>query len=359
MVLMYKLPFLQNLLSPLRSLVTILILASILLSIGCNAVSIKQQLSVPPLLTPLVDADVPQLLAEIDRFANINSIRGRVDIQFLDNSFAECGIAEKYRTADAQIILQRPGNIYLVIQVPIISQKIAEMTSDSERFRVAVLAGDEKYKKFVMGTNSATYQKIANGKVDCGGGTANKTAVERRTVSAISGLRPQHFTGAILINPVDRQSNNIYVRSENYVEEPDRRPRAKRGARIMRGYYQLDELGQPVNGIAPLLRRFWFDRFGKIRLARLQTFDDKGQLITDVRYSDPKMVGDTNPIEVPSVIELTRPQDHYSIRLTYQSPEAVVINRIPPYEPDIFRLTNKWNLPEVDLDKKGNQEITK
>ena len=34
------------------------------------------------------------------------------------------------------------------------------MTSNGETFRVAVLQGDEKYRRFVKGTNSAVYEKL-------------------------------------------------------------------------------------------------------------------------------------------------------------------------------------------------------
>ena len=34
------------------------------------------------------------------------------------------------------------------------------MTSNGESFRVAVLQGDEKYRRFVKGTNNAVYEKL-------------------------------------------------------------------------------------------------------------------------------------------------------------------------------------------------------
>jgi hypothetical protein len=56
---------------------------------------------------------------------------------------------------------------------------------------------------------------------------------------------------------------------------------------------------------------------------------------------------------MPSRIEITRPQDLYKLSVTYQSPEAVVVDK--QYEPTIFVLENEWQLPEVDLDKRSNQ----
>ena len=69
------------------------------------------------------------------------------------------------------------------------------MTSDGAKFRVAILqdGGSGKYKKFVVGTNSADYsalQKNLN-EMDLDDGKAIK-----QNVNAFSNLRPQHFTDA-------------------------------------------------------------------------------------------------------------------------------------------------------------------
>ena len=42
--------------------------------------------------------------------------------------------------------------------------------------------------------------------------------------------------------------------------------------------------------------------------------------------------------------------DQYKISITYQTPESLTLGR--EYSPEAFVLTNKWNLPEVDLDEK-------
>lgn len=99
-----------------------------------------------------------------------------------------------------------------------------------------------------------------------------------------------------------------------------------------------------------MLRRFWFDRVGGIRLARLQSFDEKGALVNDVTYGDLVKFGAEANVMMPAKVSLTRPQDHYKITVTYQAPESATIDR--EYPADAFVLTNRWNLPEVDLDAK-------
>ena len=116
----------------------------------------------------------------------------------------------------------------------------------------------------------------------------------------------------------------------------------------MRGYYQLDEIEPQPDGRGRLLRRFWFDRYGEITLARLQTFGERGELTTDVIYRDPKSFGEATKYTLPAAIEITRPQDRYSLRITYQTPDAVKVDQTWPAE--VFVLENKSNLREVDLD---------
>jgi hypothetical protein len=309
-------------------------------------------LLIPQLLGPLAEADTQRLISEVNRLATAKSIHGKVDIEFEDTSFAEVGIAEKYKQADGTVTIQRPGKIYLVISVPFIAKDIAQMTSDGTSFRVAVLEGEDKYKRFVKGTNNATYEPLdINGSAPATPAPKKRDMTGKETVNALSNLRPQHLTEALLISPISTESKDVsFVRSEFYQEEEDTRPRAKKGVRIVRGYYLLEEVSQPVNGEVHLVRRFWFDRYNGIRLARVQSFDARGSLITDVAYWDEKPLGETVQRVLPSRIEITRPRDKYKLRIVYQSPTSVDIDK--EYPPEAFVLENRWQLPEVDLDER-------
>jgi len=331
--------------------ILLFLVSGLLLIPGCGIFGTHKKIQVPQLLTPLSEANRTQLLQEINRLAAVKSIHGRVDILFEDNSFADVGLADKYKQADGTITLQRPGAVYLVIQVPFIAKDIAQMTSDGEHFRVAVLEGDEKYRRFVKGTNSAVYEKI---KVDGAANHSNKdgkkkTLTEKETVSALSNLRPQHLTAALIVAPAadPPEAGVTYSLSEFYQDELDTRRQPNKSGRIIRGYYLLEELIQTADGESRLRRRFWFDRVGTIRLARLQTFDEHGLLVGDVAYWDEKPVGETGRI-MPTRVEVTRPHDRYKLSIVYQNPAEIVIDK--EYRPEAFVLENKWQLPEVDLD---------
>lgn len=349
---MFSLASLRKWLRARPACLLLLLLLGLAATSGCSSLfGVSRKVTTTPLLGPLKDATTAELITEVNRYASVRSIRGKIDIQIEDTSFAESGVAEKYRTADGTVYLQRPGQIYLKIQAPFVGTNIAEMTSDGERFRVAVLQGDEKYKRFVRGTNNASYPKL---EMDTAGAGAKsgKGKNGERTVSTLSNLRPQHFTDALLISPIQPRTDSglVYARSEFYQEEEDARTENKKGGRVVRGYFLLDEFAPGGEMGARLVRRFWFDRVGGIRLARMQTFDKTGMLDSDVSYKLPKNFGEDGRLVMPSRVELTRPHDRYKLSVIYQSPEAVVFDRA--YEPDVFVLENKWQLPELDLDSR-------
>src|SRR5712672_2243126 len=142
----------------IRLAITLAIAIVLPVATACHIV--HKPVEIENLLTPLSQADTAQLIRVVNNLATARSLHGKVDIQFEDTSFATSGIAEKYRTADGSITLQRPAKVYLVVQGSLAIGDVAQMTSDGEHFRIAVLKGDEKYRRFVRGTNNAVYPKL-------------------------------------------------------------------------------------------------------------------------------------------------------------------------------------------------------
>lgn len=332
---------------------TLIFLSAVFLS-GC--ISPKEKIDRPKLLKG-ENAAQEQLLAEVDRFARVNSMRAKMDLKFEDNSFAEFGVAEKYKTADGEVVVQRPGKILLKVQIPIIKSDVAQMSSDGEKFRVAILedGGTGKYKKFVLGTNSADYTALQKevDKIENGEAQALK-----QNVNAFANMRPQHFTEAMLLRPVDT-SANVYVQSEIFQEEFDINAKQKSPLRwVLRGYYLLDEISKQADGTMKISRRFWFDRVGGIRLARQQIFDASGDVESDIVYGrEGDLTENGDYKKLPLRIEVTRPKEKYKMSLTYQDPTGVSIGKTYPQA--AFLLENRWNLPEVNLDEKLREMKTK
>lgn len=323
------------------------ILAILLFISGCNIVKKKDT---TPVLLKVEDASKEQLLNEVNRFAKVNSMRAKMDLKFEDNSYSQFGTKEVYRSADGEVVIQRPSNILLKVQVPLVKMDVAQMSSDGDKFRVAILnAGScgEKCKKFIVGTNNADYTKLQNSnevkELD-----VNKDTKEN--VNAFANLRPQHFTDAMLVKPTD--TADIYVTSTIYqIEENEKEKKNSPTRKVMRGYYLLDEFKKDNSGEFKISRRFWFDRVGIVRLAKQQIFDEKGEIESDVVYGSEGTLGNNGEYKnLPLRIQVTRPKEKYAMSLTYQSAENVTIGK--SYNQDVFVLKNTWGLEEVNLDER-------
>ncbi len=330
--------FIKN--SSLQLYIFILLAAAMFLS-GCIKASQDQA---TPKLLKTEDATHDELMSEVNRFARVGSMRAKMDLKFEDNSFAQFGSKEVYRSADGEVVVQRPSNILLKVQLPVIKSDVAQMTSDGQKFRVAILmdGGSGKYKKFVIGSNNADYSKLQK--------TLDEANGAAKEVHAFANLRPQHFTDAMLVRPTDEA--NLYTQSTIFQVEEDRTHSKKSPIhRVTRGYYLLDEFLKGTNGELMISRRFWFDRVGGLRLARQQIFDASGEIESDIVYGAEGNLTTTGEYNnLPLQISVTRPQEKYSMRLTYQTPADVTIGKT--YPAAAFVLKNSWELEEVDLDKK-------
>lgn len=321
------------------------------LSAACNIV--KQEGRTPTLLKT-EDAVQADLMKEVNRFARVNSMRAKMDLKFEDNSFAQFGSKEVYRSADGEVVVQRPANILLKVQVPVLKTDVAQMTSDGTKFRVAILqdGGSGKYKKFVIGTNDADYSKLQK---NLNAADLDNAKQLKESVNAFANLRPQHFTDAMLVRPTDQA--DVYTQSTIFqIEEDESQAKKSPLRRVMRGYYLLDEFTKAADGSLKISRRFWFDRVGGIRLARQQIFDHAGEIESDITYGREGTLTATGEYtNLPLRIQVTRPKEKYTMSLTYQTPETVTIGKT--YPAAAFVLQNSWHLEEVDLDKKL-QEVT-
>jgi hypothetical protein len=333
-----------------RILIAVLLVISAVFLNGCIKTKVSKDIAVLPRLET---ATKEQLIESANQLAKVGSLRGKFDVVFEDTTSANLGKSDKYQRADGEIVVQRPANIYLKIEAPVVKVDIAQMTSNGKNFRVAVLAdgGSGKNRTFVSGSNDADYSILQKTVPDVPSSGNDNEKLFQKGVNAFSNLRPQHFTDALLIKPLQPEAGQVfYIQSEFFQDEAT--PGSRRDstlALVTHGYYLLEEVRKQGDELV-ITRRFWFDRIGTIRLARQQIFDNANALEADIVYGN---IGDftaTKDYHLPMRVELTRPKEKYKMTLTYQKPESVVIGKAWPEE--IFTLENRWSLPEVDLDKK-------
>ncbi|MBK7597627.1 MAG: hypothetical protein IPJ07_03510 [Acidobacteria bacterium] len=310
------------------------VLTMAFLSASCSNLATVSDVSIPRLLTPVANAGFDDLIKQLQPFTEMQSLRSwSVYIRFLD---AES--AQRYREAEAILVLKRPDKIRLVVQIPVVKTKLAEMVSEANRFKVAIYPSD--YRRFLIGANDGDYSKWREMLGDKG-------------KSALVSARPFHFTDSLMMRPLNFNDQKYrYSIEEALIEEPDLRQTAKKGARIIRSFYVITESELSAGSSAPSIvrRKFWFDRTNQNRFSRQQVFDRQGVLITEVDYSDYKKLNASMTDLWPGVVIVKRIHDGYSARLTF-SEERFEVN--PDLPETAFLLENTENLPQTDLDKKN------
>lgn len=315
-----------------RASLIVTVLAFAMLSSSCASLVRVKDYSIPKLITPIAEAKFDDMIGQLRPFTEFQALKtSPVYIRFID---AESSL--KYRVEpNAILVLQRQGNIRLIIQAPGIGTKLADMVSDGFKFRVAILSGDNK--RFLIGTNNADY-------------SAWRAKLGDRGKSALVNARPFHFTDALMMAPLKLNDRGFaYSVEEALLEEDDDRKDAKKGARVLRSFYVISEIELGTEGPSRVLRRFWFDRTNGAKFSRQQIFDARGTLATEVMYSNYMKLNADSPDLWPSVVQVNRPHDGYSARLTFND-ERFELNPTD-LKPEAFQLENTENLPLTDLDK--------
>ena len=323
------------------------VFCSALLFSGCIKPKSEQKTAT---LLKASDATRDDLYKQVNYLASVDSMRAKMDLIFEDNSYAEFGSSDLYRSADGDVVVQRPANIRLKVEVPIIGTDVAQMTSDGTRFRVAILqdGGSGRNKKFVLGSNAVDYSVLQKRVSEL---VKNDPTKISKSVNAFANMRPQHFTEALLVRPID-EAKFLYLQSTAVQEEVDFKQYKRKNPLgwVLRSYYFLDEFERNADGGMRIVRRFWFDRVGGALLSRQQIFDPAGEIESDIVYGKRGPTTEDGSMFLPLEIQVTRPKEKYKITLKYQAPSQVKIGRKIPAS--AFVLENEWNLEVLDLDQK-------
>ncbi|HUA00325.1 MAG TPA: hypothetical protein VMB02_08345 [Candidatus Aquilonibacter sp.] len=230
-------------------------------------------------------ASKADLIAKFNREAGAaTSINASVTMTLTAGS-AYTGVIKQYHQITGFILAQRPSSIRVIGQAPVVGTNIFDMASDGETFEIFI----PSQNKFVTG----------------------QANLERPSATPIENLRPQHLVDAVFIDAIPADAPVLL--------EQEREENAQ--------FYVLT-LIQGVASGGPqdweIARRIWFDR-ADLSLARIETYDPEGKLVSDMRYSGWAASGDA---EYPRRISLERPESDY--RLDIGVTKLTLNSTIPP-----------------------------
>ncbi|MGD0224994.1 MAG: outer membrane lipoprotein-sorting protein [Terriglobia bacterium] len=252
-----------------------IVLAALLLATPGCLVRKVTHVHTPGQTIPAHDASLAELVAKIDAWSDaIHTLTATVDLEPTAGSVYS-GVIKEYHDVKGFVLLQRPSTIRLLGQAPVVRTNIFDMVSNGEEFRLYIpIKG-----KFIIG----------------------KTAFQHPAKNALENLRPQHILQALIVPPID--PNTEYTSRVKV----DHRAEGKR-------FYVVSIVAPTGDRHVILRRTMWFDR-ADLELARVQFWEPDGTCTEDVLYSKYQ---DFQGIHYPTHIELSRPEDDYEVTITIE-----------------------------------------
>jgi hypothetical protein len=328
-------------LKPLRNFAIILAILTGTVVSGC-----VRKVQVPPDLKARAPVPIEELVNRINSYEKITSFTAQTDIYVFDHLTGEDGTANRYG-ANGAIVFARPDKIRIKVSAPVVNSGVADMTSDGERFCLAIYWPKED-RMYIHGANLNELRRMNAEDI--------KEAKDPRVkeAGALANIRPQHITDAFIIKPIPLDGRLEYFKEEDKEVEPNPKP-TRKSRLISRTYDVLYVLERAENGRLHLRRKFWFDRTREgVPLVRQQTFENgDGRLGSDVVYEDFFSVPNTG-LAMARTIKISRPNDGYDIQLVLNQ-DSVEIN--PELPATAFVLENREHMKDMDLDRSGRESI--
>lgn len=260
---------------------------------GC---AVSRKTVVKPAGPPVVlqTANKQQLIESYDRQAqSITSLNAAVTMVLTAGS-AYTGVIEQYHEVSGFILAQKPADVRVIGQVPVVGTDIFDMVSDGKMFYIFIPSKN----KFIVGP----------------------AQLERPSAKPIENLRPQHLTAALFWNEIPP-------------DDPVVLEQATQGSS---SYYVLTVIHRmgPAGATAAttnwdIARKVWFDR-STLSVTRVETYGAGGKLASDIEYSGWESFG---PERYPRQISVNRPASDYTLVI-----HIVRLTLNPTITPDRFVL---------------------
>jgi len=258
----------------------------------------------------LQTATKQELVNRINREAsNIKTLNATVDI---DTSVGgeKKGKITDYQQIRGYILVRKPDTLRMIGLFPIVRNTAFDMVSDGDRFKLSVPAKN----KFYIGSAEVT--------------TPSSNTLEN--------LRPQVIYNALFLPQIDANQEIVVMendtetvvdnRTKKLVEQPD---------------YVIDVIRRSGNDWY-VARKIVFERVNLVPHRQI-IYNVTGDVATEATY---QVYKDYNGASFPNVIEINRPQEEFSIRLT-----VVKLTINEPLSDDQFALQQPPGSQLVNLDE--------
>ena len=246
---------------------------------GCFSRTRIVQQTIPPevVISTSVDALVRQLN---DSFEAIKSLTAAVTIT-ASTGGGRTGKVTEYTSFKGYILMRKPRDLYIVLQIPVLGSTAMEMASDGKNFKLII----PSQNKARIGTDEVK--------------TPSKNALEN--------LRPGIFFDAFFLKSVEPDEFVTVTDSERPLPiDP------KSHIQPLEPDYDLAVMVRKTDNILQTRRVIHYNR-RNLTPYKQDIYDPAGRIVTTVLYSNYQKFGE---IEFPTEIDISRPFDEYALKIT-------------------------------------------
>jgi hypothetical protein len=267
-----------------------LFLTGALLLTGC---AVKGQRETSRRLITVVnlkEATLEQLLANMDASAaRLQTLKLTVEMD-LSTGGERKGIVTDYRQVSGYVLVRKPEMLHMIVRAPVVGNRLVDMVSKGKSFAAAF--NSPSSSKYFVGSNE----------------------VINPSDKPLENMRPQHVMDALLIKPVDRAAGEIAVLEQGVDVIKD----VKSHKEALRPNYIVVVISKDEAG-SYLSRRIVFSR-DDLMPHEQYLYNRQGQLVTLAfyQYGIPAAAGDLADAGFPGIIQIQRPIEEYSIKLTVE-----------------------------------------
>lgn len=298
-----------------------------------------KRISIAEKLPVRAELSTDQLIDRINDYAEVKTYFSQGTLTVVNYFTSSNSKADQYPQATGLVWLQRPQNIRM--RVSFLGTDVTDMTTDGEKFRVAIYRPDDK-RRFIYGSNLRKFDRMEVGEF--------KDSKDPRIEQAggLVNMRPQHITEAFLVKPIVKDGHTgtfvEQVKAEENLLEPGKKKRL-----VERTYYVLYVLERNDEGQLKLRHKFWFDRTQEnTPLVRQQIFENGGgKLTAEVSYGNWIQNPGSNT-RWPLDVTIDRREDGYRLRLQIEK-DSLEING--DMTDTTFLLENTKGLKELNVDE--------
>jgi outer membrane lipoprotein-sorting protein len=262
---------------------------ALLLPVLTGCLSHTRKLQQPILAGPVLNADVLELVKGInERYEKIQSLTATMDFNATVGG-AHRGAQTDYTSFRGYMLFRKPKMLRVLILLPVLHTDALDLASDGNTFKLYLKRSD----KVIEGKNS----------------------VSKRADNPMENLRPNVFVDSILVpsispdqivSVIHESSTTMNVKIRRLVELPE---------------YDLTVLTEAAptskDALAKVAKPLRVIHFSRVDLMPTEQdiYNADAELETQVLYGPYR---DFRGTRFPSTIDIKRPLDEYSIRLTVQ-----------------------------------------